>query len=361
MVGERQMERYYMKSTNIKNIYHPLEFGIGTHEWIFYDVFIQADSIIGIGPYESYIMNQHGIDYHKIYCKIDHIQMKGKMVKDPHNHTLIIRFSSYKLRNLLKQSNSLVCTLVAGKNEHKFCLSKPVNMGKGRLCLSTLQRNEYEYILTWIDYHQKIGVNHFYIYDNGSDDFERLQNLLQPYMENDVVTLIRWRFPYFSGENNNSGQTTQQNHTIYRFSNEWMIGLTDIDEYIFPIKIRDLNRHLKKLALWNRALLGLMSGVSIRSVWFGCNLNIEYDYKNFLLKLTKRKEKPEPRHQREKCIIFPEKVKIFSTHTVVRGRIVLFLPVTWLRLNHYFTLSKRNCTHEVYDQVTDVSIQKIME
>jgi hypothetical protein len=40
-----------------------------------------------------------------------------------------------------------------------------------------------------------------------------IQNLLQPYMENDVVTLIRWRFPYFGGENNNSGQTTQHNTT----------------------------------------------------------------------------------------------------------------------------------------------------
>jgi hypothetical protein len=140
-----------------------------------------------------------------------------------------------------------------------------------------------------------------------------------------------------------------------------MIGLTDIDEYIFPIKIRDLNRYLQKLTVLNRALLGLMSGVSMRSVWFGCNFDIEYDYKNFLLKLTKRKEKPEPSYQREKCIIFPGKVKIFSTHMVVKGRIVLFLPVTWLRLNHYFTLSKRTCTHEVYDQVTDESIQKLME
>jgi hypothetical protein len=206
-------------------------------------------------------------------------------------------------------------------------------------------------------------VNHFYIYNNTSDDFERLISILTPYIEKGFVTLIKWNYPKWSKEweNSESGQTSQQNHTLYRFCDEWLIGLPDVDEYVFPMKIKSFYEYLKFISKIDKAFLGVISGISIRTIWFGCNFNTDYNPKDFLYKLTMRKSQPEPRKQREKCFVYPKKVKVFSIHRVLRGRIVFYVPYYILRFNHYYTLSKRACTHEIYDQVSDDSIRKIIE
>ena len=44
----------------------------------------------------------------------------------------------------------------------------------------------------WIEYHRLLGVEHFYIYDNNSED--AILARLQGYMDAGVVTYIHWPF-----------------------------------------------------------------------------------------------------------------------------------------------------------------------
>lgn len=56
---------------------------------------------------------------------------------------------------------------------------------KGAFGVVTLFRNEGPYLVEWIEYHRLVGVDRFWLYDNGStDDGPRR---LQPYIAKGVV------------------------------------------------------------------------------------------------------------------------------------------------------------------------------
>ena len=77
----------------------------------------------------------------------------------------------------------------------------------------------------WIEYHQMMGVEHFYLFDNNStDDF---WPVLLPYIEKGVVTYIP--FHYYKP------QLHAFHYCIHKFGkyNTWM-SFTDIDEFLFP-------------------------------------------------------------------------------------------------------------------------------
>jgi hypothetical protein len=61
---------------------------------------------------------------------------------------------------------------------------------KYNLSICCLFKNEAKYLKEWIEYHKMVGVDHFYLYNNGSTDgFHRVLN---PYIKQGVVTLINW-------------------------------------------------------------------------------------------------------------------------------------------------------------------------
>lgn len=51
-------------------------------------------------------------------------------------------------------------------------------------------KNEARFIPEWVAHHFLLGVTHFYIYDNGSDD--DLEHVLAPLISRDIVTLRPW-------------------------------------------------------------------------------------------------------------------------------------------------------------------------
>jgi hypothetical protein len=61
---------------------------------------------------------------------------------------------------------------------------------KYNLSICAIFKDEAQYLREWIEYHRLIGVDHFYLYDNGSkDDFK---SALKSYIKADIVTLISW-------------------------------------------------------------------------------------------------------------------------------------------------------------------------
>lgn len=115
-----------------------------------------------------------------------------------------------------------------------------------QLSLVAIFRNEHRYIVEWLEYHLKIGVEHFYLYDNGGDHRE----VLAPFMA--YITYTLWTDDIAQrhiGESDFSRQTMAYKHCVKKFSKDtnWL-QLIDLDEYLVPMDSTDLEESLKKHA-----------------------------------------------------------------------------------------------------------------
>lgn len=96
---------------------------------------------------------------------------------------------------------------------------------KYNVSICAIFKNEAPYLREWLEFNHLVGVEHFYMYNNNSeDDYE---TVLRPYIERGWVTLIPW--PY------NQKQMESYMDCIEKFSAEtkWL-GFIDIDEFIVP-------------------------------------------------------------------------------------------------------------------------------
>lgn len=111
------------------------------------------------------------------------------------------------------------------------------NENKYRLSLCTIFKNEAPFIKEWLEYHLLIGVEHFYLYNNNSDD--DFMSTLAPYIKNGIVTLIEWP--------DKPGQLSSYKHWYdnYRNETQW-VSYLDLDEYICPRYNNSVITWLKK-------------------------------------------------------------------------------------------------------------------
>ncbi len=112
---------------------------------------------------------------------------------------------------------------------------------KYKLSVCALFKNEAAYLKEWLEYHQMVGVEHFYLYDNGSRD--RSVRVLMPYIKQGLVTFLNWpdRVPYNENEKIVhwvlSTQLPAYENAIKRFAvneSEWLVFL-DVDEFLVPV------------------------------------------------------------------------------------------------------------------------------
>ena len=92
-------------------------------------------------------------------------------------------------------------------------------------------------IIDWLDFHIKIGVERFYLYDN--DSIEDYRAILKPYIDSGVVVYKKVL-----------GQCRQKpvyRDAIYRYKDEteWM-AIIDLDEYIVPVKEDNIKDFLRQ-------------------------------------------------------------------------------------------------------------------
>ena len=91
------------------------------------------------------------------------------------------------------------CNIRENKNILKFIPKLKRKMGKEVrknkktkpyfLVIVCMFRNEDLYLKEWIDFHIVQGVDHFYLYDN--ENPKSTMKLLEPYIKNDYVTIIK--------------------------------------------------------------------------------------------------------------------------------------------------------------------------
>ncbi len=98
------------------------------------------------------------------------------------------------------------------------------------IAVAAIVKNEALYLPEWLEFHFMIGVRHIYIYDNGSTD--NTKNILEPYLQARLVTLIPWR--NFSMSLN--PQRLAYAHALGNYGEiyRW-IAFIDVDEFLFPV------------------------------------------------------------------------------------------------------------------------------
>lgn len=100
--------------------------------------------------------------------------------------------------------------------------SKPRNI-KYNVSICLIFKDEAKYLQEWIEYHKIIGVDHFYLYNNFSED--DYMDILNPYIDAGDVTLIDWPYKF--------AQIRAYEDAYKKFKDEtqWL-GYIDTDEFI---------------------------------------------------------------------------------------------------------------------------------
>ena len=108
---------------------------------------------------------------------------------------------------------------------------------KFEVCICAIFKNEGRYLREWLIYHLIIGVDHFYLYNNNSDD--NYKEVLAPFISADLVTLVDWPVDH--------AQERAYADCWKRFGAEthWL-GYIDIDEFVNIRKYHDIHNLLRR-------------------------------------------------------------------------------------------------------------------
>lgn len=256
-----------------------------------------------------------------------------------HNHTYV-----YELQTNYKKDITLI---INGNVVNTYVNKYPTFPNE--IIFSTLVKNEDKYIVQWIEYHSKIGVSRFIIYDN-SDDTTSLNEVLKTYIEENKVILFKWSYPFYLRNSGYSAQTTQQTHCNHAFNNSKYIGMFDVDEYINiqkPIKLNDM---LEIIIQENNVNVKNISCFRLLNKFFYNPYNLPTDDYNFLKiyncdKISKTGQ--------EKCIVIPKNSNVISIHFVSNGLQIYEVDEKYIFFNHYYFLNKTSRGRNKTDLIDD--------
>lgn len=131
----------------------------------------------------------------------------------------------------------LLCSILSAKEPERF------------LSVAAIFKNESPYLKEWIEYHKLVGVQHFYLYNNDSQD--DYYAVLAPYIAAKEVTLIEW--PNRPADPSKTWswvfatQVTAYEQAIIRAKghSKWL-ALIDIDEFLVPVREQTMVSFLKQ-------------------------------------------------------------------------------------------------------------------
>lgn len=113
------------------------------------------------------------------------------------------------------------------------------NLAAYEFAIAAMFRDEAPYFREWIEYHLMVGAEHFWLYDNLSQD--NWHEVLDPYIEKGIVEIIPWTGVEFNIENTKAFPKALQVNMVKdslrraKGKAKWLT-IIDIDEFIFPKK-----------------------------------------------------------------------------------------------------------------------------
>lgn len=106
------------------------------------------------------------------------------------------------------------------------------------LSICAIAKNEGLYFEEWIEWHRKMGVEKFYIYDNESTDCTK--EVLTPYIKSGLVD-----YTYFPGCKRQLA-AYDDCFERHRLETRWL-AVIDLDEFIVPVKDRNIPDFLHRM------------------------------------------------------------------------------------------------------------------
>jgi len=105
------------------------------------------------------------------------------------------------------------------------------------LTASMKSKNAARFLPEWIEFHQIVGFEHFYLYNNSSTD--NYIEALAPYRDEGIVTLHEWpHTPAFP-------EADEHCVAHHRHEARWIAFLDD-DEFLFPTRGEDVRKVLRQ-------------------------------------------------------------------------------------------------------------------
>jgi hypothetical protein len=208
--------------------------------------------------------------------------------------------------------------------------------GKPYLSVCACLGYDAPYLLEWLEFHRLVGVERFFLYNNG--DRERQAELLAPYIEGGIVVLHDWQtYP---------PQVPALKHCLeeHREDSRW-IAFIDTDEFLFS----PIGKALPEAMIDYEGC----AGVAVNWATFGSSghrtkppgLVIE----NYLYRLNTRRDRlvkniVDPLRATD-CLIthqfvYRTGVAVDENRFPVLGPTTTYISDSHLRLNHYFTKSE---------------------
>lgn len=173
------------------------------------------------------------------------------------------------------------------------------------LSIVAIFQDEAPYLKEWIEYHLKVGVQHFWLFNNNSSD--NYLDILDSFIQKGVVELIEWpsqekaAYDFFYDV-----QSPAYTYAINkaRGVSEWL-AIIDIDEFIVPVKEKTITECLSKR-------FSKCSGVCVNWQTFGTSYINKLEPMNgsyaFLNKFIYKMKWSHPWNRNFKSIVKPEHV-----------------------------------------------------
>lgn len=214
-----------------------------------------------------------------------------------------------------------------------------------RLAIAMIVKNESPYIIEFIEFHLKQGVELFIIYDN--DSVDDLCVKLKKYIDVGIVDY----YPVHGQKKQNDSY----NRCLHEYSDKVKyIAFIDADEFLVP---SDINGPIAADIIEDMFEIHEMDAYVVNWVMYGSNGFIKRNERgdSVLLDFTRRSQLDFQTNKHFKCIVNPRKVFCFTNpHMPIlkfrcyakneKGMMVQGTRTIGsyekLRVNHYFTKSK---------------------
>ena len=121
-----------------------------------------------------------------------------------------------------------------------FIYLKFIQIDKLKVCLCTIGKLENLYVREYVSHYIKYGVDKIFIYDNNDLNGERFENVINDYIEDDIVEVINYR-GLIKPQLKAYQQCLDFNYNKYN----WLI-FYDMDEFIFLKNFSNIKSYLSQ-------------------------------------------------------------------------------------------------------------------